>query len=252
MRIAVCDDQKEHQNILEEYINEYMEQGKNMEREKDTYEISKFFSGENLIEAYEKKEVYDILFLDMYMEGISGIEVADRLRKMNKSTILVFVTSDPSHSLAAFRADAMDYIVKPIKKDIFKIVMDKVTQQWKIMQQIKEEKRYIVQYKKKIMEVKYKDILYIDSSNGSITLKTTKGDIIDGKKLKKVENEFIENGFLKISRFQMVNVDAIVGIDDRDLLLNTGKVLIVSRSFKKKVKEEISMRIIRRRRQWKG
>jgi len=84
MKIAVCDDNREYLNIMSGEIREIY--GSNAE-------LDVFLKGEDLISATNQKNSYDIIFLDMEMDGISGIETANIIRKSDEQVIIIFVTS---------------------------------------------------------------------------------------------------------------------------------------------------------------
>ena len=85
MRIAICDDNNDYINTIENYI----ERLKTPATEWDPYE-----SGENLVFAYtDNNERYDVIFLDMEMKELNGIETANKIRDIDEHVIIVFITS---------------------------------------------------------------------------------------------------------------------------------------------------------------
>ena len=86
VRIAVCDDVKEMLGILTEIVDK--EAGKLSE----PYEISGFTQGKRLVEEHNKKP-FHIIFLDIFMPGMSGFEAAEQIGEINRSPYLIFVTS---------------------------------------------------------------------------------------------------------------------------------------------------------------
>ncbi|WP_066645285.1 LytR/AlgR family response regulator transcription factor [Christensenella timonensis] len=74
--------------------------------------ITEFESGEALLSAVHAK-AFDLVFLDIYMDGIDGIETAERLRKLCPRCLIVFVTVSSDHAVEGFRVRALHYLVKP-------------------------------------------------------------------------------------------------------------------------------------------
>lgn len=239
MRIAVCDDQKEHQNILIEYINEYM---KCME---DDYEIKAFVSGEEIVKRYAKEEMFDIIFLDMYMKEMNGIATAQKIRELDDSSFIVFVTSDPNYSLDAFRVDAEDYIVKPIDRELFYKIMDKVVKKFHRIESV-NKKTYIVSRDGFIMPIKFIDIEYVESCDRKVNIVTEKEEIMDNNRLKVIENRFLENDFIRIGRFQIVNFHHVMKWDNDKIELKSGKILNVGRYYKKIATHEYGRKLVER------
>ena len=85
MNIAICDDNQEYINILEKYI---------LDKNEPEVSCDAFYSGEELVKMYNMGEGnYDVIFLDMEMNILNGIETANIIRKMDKHVIIVFVTT---------------------------------------------------------------------------------------------------------------------------------------------------------------
>ncbi|MDE7276244.1 MAG: response regulator, partial [Lachnospiraceae bacterium] len=99
MRIAVCDDEKEVRMILRGKIRKLYPEA----------DVFCYASGEELLRSTES---FDILFLDIQMEGQNGMETAVRLRKKERDTILIFITALEEYVFQAFDVGAFHYLVK--------------------------------------------------------------------------------------------------------------------------------------------
>ena len=119
MRIAICDDEK----IIRELI------GNKVKEQYPDSEIVFYQSGEELL--LSDKHV-DILFLDIQMSGIDGMETARELRKKDKNVILIFVTAVEEYVFHAFDVKAFHYIVKPIDHKKFSMILQKAVNEWKL------------------------------------------------------------------------------------------------------------------------
>ena len=124
-KIALCDDLKSENVKLEEFINEY-------KLNNPTYDISitTFTSGYDVIDYIEKYGDFDLYFLDIYMKGITGIELATKLRETRKTSFdICFSTTSPIFAIDAYGLDAIQYFVKPYYKDqVFKLLDRILTQ----------------------------------------------------------------------------------------------------------------------------
>ena len=124
-KIALCDDLKSENVKLEEFINEY-------KLNNPTYDISitTFTSGYDVIDYIEKYGDFDLYFLDIYMKGITGIELATKLRETRKTSFdICFSTTSPIFAIDAYGLDAIQYFVKPYYKDqVFKLLDRIITQ----------------------------------------------------------------------------------------------------------------------------
>lgn len=113
MKIAICDDEKEIRESLRKILEEY----------KEPFEqIDLYTSGEELLE-YDRN--YDLLFLDIDMKGINGIETARKIRLKDKKIKIVYVTAYKEYASQAFSVHAFGYLLKPIKKEkIYRQIQD--------------------------------------------------------------------------------------------------------------------------------
>lgn len=112
MNIAIVDDSREEQQIIHNAVADWAE--KNHQR----LNFSIYDNGENFIADLDSRS-FDIVFMDIYMDKLSGIETAKVLRNHSLETILIFMTTSQEHMAQAFPCHAFDYIMKPI--DIFRL-----------------------------------------------------------------------------------------------------------------------------------
>ena len=114
MRIAVVEDEEICRRELRSCIEEFM--GRDG-REWGTPEISEFSDAEAFLSGY--RSVYDIVFMDIEMPGMSGMRVAEKLREMDGDVTLVFVTKMAQFAIKGYEVDAFDYILKPVNRQRF-------------------------------------------------------------------------------------------------------------------------------------
>ena len=106
MKIAICEDLKSEQDSLFRLLSV------ELANRKIEGEIVVFDSGEALLEAMQT-EVFPINFLDVYMDKVTGVEVAREIRARNKNAAIVFTTTSPDHMADGFDVGALHYLVKP-------------------------------------------------------------------------------------------------------------------------------------------
>ena len=113
MRIAICDDE----NIWINHIEEYIKKIKSIYNE---IEYDVFISGESLLSHYNNEDIYDIVILDIEMNGMSGIDTSNAIRDKDPAVIIFFLTSYKEYVFECFRSSPMNFWVKPLKYEIFK------------------------------------------------------------------------------------------------------------------------------------
>ena len=115
MKIAIVDDNEDDRKRLQEEITKICDN-----KSRKDFEITEFFSGEdfiNLIEKNENKKYFDIVFLDIYMNGITGIETAKKLRETDNQSKIIFITTSNEFASESYEVKAYDYLIKPFSKE---------------------------------------------------------------------------------------------------------------------------------------
>ena len=151
-RIAICDDEKISAACAAELLEKYKSAHPKIEMSVDI-----FYTSLDLLDASEKHP-FDIYLLDIYIDKLSGIEIADTLRKNNGGAEIIFMTSSNAFYKEAFRIHAAHYLEKPILEQDFFDAMDRVC--------IAEDVRYLtVKESGEVSKVNIDDILYIESED---------------------------------------------------------------------------------------
>ena len=120
-RIAICDDDSLQVSNLENQISRYFDE-LNIQ-----YEIDGYYKGDRLVKSMrEQMDNYQLIFLDIEMEIINGIETAKLLRNLDKNFILIYVTSYEQYALESFEVSPFRYLIKPVSLEKLKVVLSDV------------------------------------------------------------------------------------------------------------------------------
>ena len=119
MTISIVDDIAEERALLRKRLEKILLQ-KNIE-----FHCCEYENGEAFLEA-SKNQNFTVLFLDIYMDGINGIEIARNFRKFNKDCMLIFTTTSRDHALEGFQVRAMHYLVKPYSEEDLISLFDEI------------------------------------------------------------------------------------------------------------------------------
>lgn len=123
LRIAITDDlNSEREKLSSAIIAPFLKVGLNVGN------IDEFTSGEALLRQFSAGR-YDLIFLDIYMGGMSGVETAKRIRAMDKNVMLVFVTTSNEFASESYAVKANFYLLKPIRPDSIKQLAETLAQQ---------------------------------------------------------------------------------------------------------------------------
>lgn len=174
------------------------------------FEVDSFSSGEEFLSAYEPFR-YSIIFMDIYMEGISGVEVARRLRALDPNTILIFLTGSADHMPDAFQCHAFDYIQKPAKPEDLYRVMDDIMKKCTTA-----EKHLVFSYNRREYSIPYGDIVTVCAADHYLEITDTSGQLYKPRTTFSSVSEKLttDKRFLLIIRGTLVNMDYIIRFSD--------------------------------------
>jgi two-component system response regulator LytT len=208
------------------------------------FSVNKEFS--NAIEAikYLNSNVVDCVFLDIHMPTFSGF---DFIKTIKNSVKIVLITSDKNFALDAFEYDTVvDYLVKPITEARFNKTIQKLEAKILWIGEAKKttkkstEGELYVNVDKRLVKLKYVDILLIEAKGDYIKIKTLDKNHIVHSTLKKIEEKLPSDIFLKIHRSYIINLSKIIDIEDNSVLINR-EVIPVSRSNKSELLKRLNL-----------
>ena len=217
MRIAICEDDKYQRDIIKQYILEHKHYSPDMS-------ISTFSCGEDLLRSYASGDQYALLFLDIQMKDINGIETAHEIRRTNSNTIIFFVTGFMEYVNDAFVVDAFQFLHKPIKRALFDREFSRALNKYHM-----QNKKYEIRKKSKIIRLEMNEMIYLEVLNHRISIHTIADTHEKNGRIDEEEKALRPYGFVRISRSFLVNMEHIVSIEKSDILLTGEKTVMMSR-----------------------
>lgn len=220
IKIALCDDNpiflKEIQKLIENYLIHYCMEAK----------ISMYSSGQSFLNQFkEDHSLCDILFLDINMPAIDGIEIAEQVRNLNHHLILIFITSIEDRVYETFQFNTFRFIRKScIMNELEECLV-------KAIKLIKNE-RFSCSFKTKegVVHLFAKEILYFIYINRHVEVKTLDGYyILTITRFQDIISQFMANDFVLIHRGCLVNVKYIRVIHKLYIILDNHEKLSISR-----------------------
>ncbi|MCE5227715.1 MAG: LytTR family DNA-binding domain-containing protein [Porphyromonadaceae bacterium] len=169
-----------------------------------------FFAMEHL-----RKKKVDLLFVDIQMPDISGIEL---VKTLNNPPKIVFTTAYSSYAIEGFNLNAMDYLLKPIAFDRFLVAVNKVRDYMELSEAAQEvhqpEEKDVPEYmfvksNYKDIKINFNEVLYIEGSEDYIKIHTTTKKVMTLLSMKGVMEKLPENQFIRIHRSFIVAIDKI-------------------------------------------
>lgn len=226
MNIAICDDDLNFANKLENICYSLSDKVDGLNLDIDVYQ-----SGEEFLDLVDFNNLPSILFIDIEMKKINGIEVARKLREFSEEILIIYITSYDTYTLESFEVRPFRYLLKPIdEKEISKTFYDSIDY-------INKSYKYIFFKKgKDIIQVFTSNIISILSESGRklrvITDSNPLGDIYYGK-IKDIENEINPLYFIKINRGIIINLNKVKSLNNHDVIMLDDKVYPISKNRRK-------------------
>ena len=216
IRIAVCDDEKYMSDRIRTMTSAYFYR-KNM-----ATEIMQFSSGEEVLQ-YDGQ--IDILFLDIQMKGIDGMETARRLRADKFQGFLIFITVLKEMVFSSFEVQAYDYLLKPVEEKQFEKTMERL---YASMRSAGEDSMLIQKgYEGRI--VQKDEIIFCEIIDRKIYLNLTSGEVLDY--YEQIENLETKLGshFFRCHRSYLINLKHLKGYKNGTAYMDNGREVPVSR-----------------------
>ncbi len=221
MKIAICDDE---QLCIDRLY------GRIKQRFANTADdcVETFHSGEELCEQYrERKTPYDIVFLDIEMKELNGIETARRIRKTDKSVLIVFLTSHQNFAVDGYEVKAFRYILKSEPTPVFTRHLDEVFKEYHC-----GNKTMLIKTKDTKIPLRFDDIHFIEIFNRIINVHTADKTYEYYAKLTDLENELAGCSFVRTNKSVLVNLAQIERLEGNYVYLKNGRNLPLSRRYK--------------------
>lgn len=228
IHIAVCEDLLAYRNKIDNLLAPY----------KESYNLSihLFSSGEEMMAFPDYATIFSIIFLDIEMGEISGLDVARDIRDKNKDVIIFFITNHINYVPDSFRLGAFQFLVKPINDDDFKKDFERAL---KILSNI--HKQYIIKWRNINHIIEYKDIFYIEAYNRHLFIHE---EDYGYECIGKLQDEYIKlkpYGFSRCHQGFLINMSKIKKIDKTSVSLSNGVTLPISRYYKQSLMQDFNL-----------
>ena len=228
INIAICDDEQES---LDWILKELYKSANNLNVTIETYPYT---DGNKVVDLiYNNKENFDILFLDIDMPNISGLEVAKELRKKESDIILIFISSYEQYVFKSIEHNPFRYIRKSrIDKELFLAVKAACSR----LEEMKDT-HIVVKTEDSEAKIKHSDIMYFETTARKVGIHLSNGEILAVRKtIKELYKELNDEHFIRIHSGCVVNAKYIAKFSNNDITLDNGERLIVSRTRMKNIK----------------
>lgn len=227
-RIAICDDEQVICSQIENFILRYAAENN------EKIDTQVFYSGEELIRFLEMDQSFDLIFLDIELNLINGIEVGKKIREEMDNQILqiVYISGKESYYRDLFDVRPMHFLHKPFDEaDIIKDV--------RLAMKLSDKLGGIFIYKRghEIYRQPVKNILYFESSNREVKMVTNEGEEIFYGKLDEVYDQLAKHHFMFIHKSYIVNYFYVTKFRYEEVTMSNMEVLPISQARRKSTRE---------------
>ena len=232
IRIACCDDEKQQ---LELYKTMFT----NIEMRQDIkLNVEYFLSGNFMLERFQsEKNPFDLVYLDMDMDEKSGLDLAKEIRQNYHSDCLIlFLTNYPKYMQNSFDVRAFQYMIKPVQFDEFE---RKFNAARKYLEK-DDKNRVVLKIDEDNVVFFTNEIYYIEKEKSSKQFLVYLEDkcVVAKGVLSAIENQLLEQHFMRTHRSYLVNMKHIRRIQKNDLVLSNGNLVPISRRKEKELKQQ--------------
>lgn len=230
-KIGICDDEASTCFAIEDFLFDYAKD-KNME-----IDVEVFYSGEELCRFLLDGEQLDLIFLDIELVNMNGVEVGHLIREhMNDDiTQVIFISSKENYALQLFKIRPLDFLIKPVSYANIERVMN-------VFVKLFDTQKVFFEYKvgKKTDRTITKEIIYFRSNAKKIEMFTINGAFAFYEKMDHVLKRLDERKFWRVHKSYVVNSDYILTYKTNEILLTQGSDSIpISQAYREAVKEKI-------------
>lgn len=215
LKIAICEDNPLHLSESHQLLRR---------NPGDTEPVfSLYTSGKELLSDMEKGKDFDVLFCDIEMPEINGIEIGNTLRKYKRDIILVYLTSFQKYALEAYETRAFRYLLKPLDDKKAKEIMDAIVKEYR------QYRKLIFREWDTVHFVNIADILYMEAREKYTFAYTVSQEFSSKTSLNEYDSLLKQNGFFRIHRKYLVNSYYVDKLTAGGLTLSGGIELPVAR-----------------------
>lgn len=217
LRMAVCDDLEEDRVQLARMVRSYAQ------RRGLSMELRLFASGNELLDAARRPDFCHVLFLDIFMPGLSGLDAARQLRAAGCMASIVFATTSQDYGVMSFDVQAADYLVKPFRQEEVDRALD-----W-CLEHMPEPLRSLSVYaEREPQEFPLASVLYIEVLGHQSHIHTLRQTVVVRKSLDDVERAVDSPDFFRCHRSFLVNLNHVERIESSDFLMSDGARIPIS------------------------
>lgn len=230
LKIAVCDDNITDLSNILSIVGDYQ----TLQKDKNKILVTAFHSAVDLVAAMESGQAYDLVLLDILMPLMTGMDAAKEIRQFNQDVKIIFMTSSPEFAVESYAVDAYYYALKPIWKEKFFILLDKVIAET----EIQSDASLLIKSKTGLIRVYIHRLEFAEVIGRTIHYHLTDGsDIETVGSMSQLEKELHSYPcFIKTHRSYIINMEHIDTLSQREIIMQSHAAVPLAKTSYRTVK----------------
>lgn len=224
MKIAICDDEEIFLNRLYDHLITILEDEQN--------NIDRYSCGEALLDTFFANK-YDIIILDIEMNGMNGIETANEIRNIDRNVKISFLTSYEDFAIEGYKVKAERYILKQQPEYMYREQINGLINDYN-----QDHKKFKYSNSNSAFSARLSDIIYFEVYNRQIVVHISEQEFMFYGKISDLESEYKCDGFIRVGKSYLINAAYIKFIDGNDIIMKNGQSFLMGRTVKNQVIEE--------------
>ena len=230
-RIAVVEDEQQYRDEVCQYIEQYATE------HQLKFDVTTYTDGQEIVDDVQKH--YDIIFFDIEMTQLNGMDAAKVIRERDVNVVMVFITNMVQYAIEGYEVGALDFVLKPIDYYGFSFRLARALGR---VQKKQGNLEFAINTPGGIKKLNSNDIYYIEIENRFLVYHTAEGDFSQRGTLQSAEEMFQNYHFVKCNHWYLVNLKYVTEIEE-NIVHVAGSRLEISRRnrahFLKEVTEYI-------------
>lgn len=215
--LAIVEDEDSYAEQLTDMVNRY-------QKERNTrIKVTRYTDGDEIAENYPGG--FDMILMDIQMRFMDGMTAAEKIRKVDRDVLIMFITNRTDYAIRGYQVDAIDYVLKPVTYPAFEQKMDKA------MERLQRHAGFSVTIATPdgMMRLDISEIYYIESEGHNLLYHTKRGVLKMRERIQDAEEKLQDHGFFRANKGCLVNLEHVSGERDGCCLIGD-EMLPVSRA----------------------
>lgn len=229
-KIAICDDNEVDCRYIEQMVQEWAE------AKSVSVRLDSFWSAEAFLFCYEEQKDYDILFLDIEMGQMNGVQLAKSIRKENDTVQIIFITGYSEYITEGYEVAALHYLMKPVSLQKLAQVLNRAVEKL-----AKNERMLFLEHSGEMVRIPLYEIQYLEVRQNYVTIHG-KQEYTVKKTLVEFENE-LDDRFFRTGRSYIVNLVYVQRVTKTEVWLADGAWIPLSRGMYDAINKAIISRM---------